>query len=161
MTDLATRIQDPSTCGADFALQNPQVRQAYAGFLAYQPLYHAGCLTDRATGEYCFAQAVGNATAASASYIYYLPLGVSLPGTAAPGCGACLRDTMAVFALYAGDQAQPLSATYAPAAAQLDGSCGSRFVEAARASVNAAARSVVAGFGFWYTLVVMFFFAVV
>lgn len=119
------------------------VRQAYAGFVAYQPLYHAGCITNNA-GEYCYAAAVNNASAPSASYIYYLPLGMSLPATTSsrkPGCSACLRNTMAVFALYAGDKAQPLSETYDSAAEQLDASCGAKFVEAAKVSTNGAASS--------------------
>ena len=142
MSSLAAEIQSPSTCGADFDMENPQVRQAYSGFVAYQPLYHAGCLTN-AAGDYCFAEAVHNASSPSAAYAYYLPLGVGLPGSAKPTCNRCLRDTMAVFALYAGDKAQPLSKTYGNAAEQLDGSCGSQFVEAAKVSTNAASTTPV------------------
>lgn len=142
MSQLALEIQNSSTCGEDFDMENPTVRQAYTGFIAYQPLYHAGCLTNR-NGEYCYAAAINNATAPSASYLYYLPLGVSLPSTATNmgrmSCGSCVKDTMAVFALYSGDKVQPLSDTYAPAAAQMDDACGAKFVEAAKASTNAAA----------------------
>ena len=160
MSDLATQIQLPEHCGEDFEMENPMVRQAYTGFVAYQPLYHAGCLTNSA-GEYCFAAAVNNASAPSAAYVYYLPLGVSLPATAKPACNGCLRNTMAVFALYAGDSAQPLSSTYGSAASQLDESCGARFVEAAKASTNGAASahhrtSMTAGLGISFTLAMIF-----
>lgn len=159
MSDLAARIQLAETCGEDFDMENPMVRQAYAGFVAYQPLYHAGCLTN-AAGDYCFAAAVNNASAPSAAYIYYLPLGMSLPATAKPACNACLRNTMSVFALYAGDGVQPLSGTYSAAASQLDGDCGSQFVEAAKASTNAAAGALhtrTAGVGISLTLFMILF----
>jgi hypothetical protein len=109
---------------------NPQVTQAYTGLLAYQPSYHAGCLTD-SHGNYCFANAVTNASAPSSSYIYYLPLGVSLPGGTQPTCDTCLQNTMRTFAAYATNSSQPLSTDYSAAAEQVDMICGPRFAESA------------------------------
>lgn len=141
MSDLAAQIQLTEYCGDDFKMENPMVRQAYTGFVAYQPLYHAGCLTID-NGQYCFAAAVNNASLSSSAYAYYMPLGVSFPSTSKPACNSCLRNTMSVFALYASDSTQPLSTTYDSAASQLDDTCGAQFVEAARApSVNAAGRT--------------------
>ncbi|KAK5171783.1 uncharacterized protein LTR77_003419 [Saxophila tyrrhenica] len=168
MSSLATQIQSPSTCGPDLSLQNPTVTQAYNGFLAYTPLYHAGCLTDPTlrTPEnekgYCFASAVTNASAPTSSYIYYLPLGVALPGGTQPSCDRCLRRTMGVFADYAGDGGQPLSGVYAAAAQQVDMVCGPTFVEANVVVSNGGASSrrlggwlgvlAAAGVGVWVGL---------
>lgn len=137
MANLAKEIQSEDNCGADFQMQNPMVVQAYNGFVAYQPLYHAGCLTD-SHGNYCFANAVTNASAPSSSYVYYLPLGVQLPGGTQPTCDTCLRNTMAIFATYASNSSQPLSTDYGTAAQQLDMTCGPRFVES---SVNTNSSS--------------------
>ncbi|KAK4969296.1 hypothetical protein LTR28_001063, partial [Elasticomyces elasticus] len=51
MASLAQEIRSNGNCGADYANLNPMVMQAYNGFVAYQPLYHAGCLKD-AGGNY-------------------------------------------------------------------------------------------------------------
>jgi hypothetical protein len=130
MADLAQQIQLDENCAQDLSLQNPMVTQAYNGFVAYEPLYHAGCLTD-SDGNYCFSNAVTNASAPSSSWIYYLPLGIALPGGTQPTCDTCLKQTMAIFATYASNTSQPLSTVYTPAAQQLDMTCGPRFVEAA------------------------------
>ena len=53
MASLARQIQSPDNCAADLQNQNPTVMQAYAGFVAYQSLYHAGCLLNDDTGSYC------------------------------------------------------------------------------------------------------------
>ena len=53
MASLARQIQSPDNCAADLQNQNPTVMQAYAGFVAYQSLYHAGCLLNDDTGGYC------------------------------------------------------------------------------------------------------------
>ena len=128
MASLAQEIQSENNCGADLAMRNPMVTQAYNGFIAYQPLYHAGCLTD-SDGNYCFANAITNASAPSSSYVYYLPLGVQLPGGTQPTCDTCLQNTMAIFATFASNSSQPLSTDYGTAAQQVDMSCGPRFVE--------------------------------
>lgn len=53
MASLARQIQSPDNCAADLQNQNPTVMQAYTGFVAYQSLYHAGCLLNSNTGSYC------------------------------------------------------------------------------------------------------------
>jgi len=155
MASLARQIQSPNTCGHDLSLQNPMVQQAYAGLIAYEPLYHAACLTSPGSaaadaGTYCFAAAVTNASAPSSSYIYYLPLGVGLPANARLACTPCLQNTMAVFAAAAGNSSQPLNGDYAAAARQIDDTCGSTFVEATVRTTSAA----VAGGG-WSLLIAM------
>lgn len=133
MSNLAQEIQQDAQCGADLQMENPVVTQAYNGFIAYPTLYHAGCLTD-SDGKYCFANAVTNASAPSSSYIYYLPLGVQLPGGAKPSCNQCLQNTMAIFATTAGNSSQPLSEDYTSAAEQVEMTCGPTFVKATVAS---------------------------
>ncbi|KAG9711237.1 hypothetical protein KCU73_g17235, partial [Aureobasidium melanogenum] len=113
-------IQSPDNCAADLQNQNPTVMQAYTGFVAYQSLYHAGCLLNSNTGSYCFSDAVTNASSPTDSYVYYLPLGISLPSTTSPSCSSCLRDTMSVFASTATNRSQPLSKVYGTAAAMID-----------------------------------------
>lgn len=104
------------------------VTQAYNGFVSYPTLYHAGCLTDT-DGNYCFSNAVTNTSSPSSSYIYYLPLGVKLPGGARPACNTCLQNTMAIFAETAGNSSQPLSQDYVTAAEQVQMNCGPQFVD--------------------------------
>jgi hypothetical protein len=53
MASLARQIQSPDNCAADLQNQNPTVMQAYTGFVAYQSLYHAGCILNDDTGSYC------------------------------------------------------------------------------------------------------------
>ena len=137
MASLTQQIQLESNCGADLQMQNPMVLQAYNGFVAYQPLYHAGCLTDT-DGNYCFSDAVMNASAPTSSYIYYLPLGVQLPGGTSPACNMCLRNTMAIFATYASNISQPISTDYGTAAQQVDMYCGPKFVDATVQSTSSA-----------------------
>jgi hypothetical protein len=146
MASLARQIQSPDNCAADLQNQNPTVMQAYTGLVAYPSLYHAGCLLNDDTGGYCkyhitrtlhehvltiitgFSDAVTNATSPTDSYVYYLPLGVSLPGTTSPSCSSCLRNTMSVFASAATNRSQPVSKVYTTAAAMIDLTCGTLFV---------------------------------
>ena len=120
-------MRDNSNCGADYTLENPIVRQAYAGFLSYAPLYQASCLKDGG-GNYCFANAITNTSSPTDSYVYYLPLGVNLPGGSRPTCSTCLQQTMGVFAETAGNLSQPISTDYVQAAMQIDSGCGPTFV---------------------------------
>ncbi|GAB7357430.1 hypothetical protein MBLNU459_g8355t1 [Dothideomycetes sp. NU459] len=138
MASLAQQIQQSSNCGADLAAQNPQVQQAYDGFVAYQPLYHAGCLKNSQTGSYCFSDAATNSSSPTSSYIYFLPLGVSLPGSTTPTCSSCLRNTMEIFASAATNSSQPISNVYAGAATLIDQHCGTGFVNA---SINMTSTS--------------------
>lgn len=129
MSNLANQIMSDSNCGQDLQMQNPLVLQAYNGFIAYPTLYQAGCLKDD-TGDYCYANAVMNASAASSYYLYYLPLGVQLPGGSVPSCNRCLQNTMAIFATAAANSSVPLHMDYTAAAQMIDMNCGPSFVDA-------------------------------
>jgi len=54
MARLAAQLKAESVCGQDFEAANPAVIQALDGFIAYQPLYQAGCLKDD-SGQYCMS----------------------------------------------------------------------------------------------------------
>ena len=53
MAYYESEIKSNDNCGADYAAENPMVMQAHSGFLAYEPLYNAGCLKNPDTGAYC------------------------------------------------------------------------------------------------------------
>ncbi|KAI7141979.1 hypothetical protein KC316_g8630 [Hortaea werneckii] len=142
MSSLARTIKQPSTCGDDYKLQNPMVRQAYAGFVAYETLYRVGCLTD-ADGDYCFSNAVSNMTAPTSSYVYYLPLGVQLPAGTRPSCNDCLQDTMQVFAQAAANKSTPLAETYGDAGQMIQMACGPSYAVDAVQRTNAAAAAAM------------------
>ncbi|KAI4723883.1 hypothetical protein E4T49_08395 [Aureobasidium sp. EXF-10728] len=160
MASLARQIQSPDNCAADLQNQNPTVMQAYTGFAAYQALYHAGCLLNSNTGNYCelmvlqcrierISDAVTNATSPTDSYVYYMGLGVSLPSTTAPSCSSCLQDTMSVFASAATNRSQPISKVYITAAAMIDLTCGALFVNASGPTISStgAASTLFASSG--------------
>ncbi|KIW92307.1 uncharacterized protein Z519_07291 [Cladophialophora bantiana CBS 173.52] len=128
LSNLGSQLIDDANCGEEYKQQNPLVSQAYAGFLAYEPVYRATCLQDKSTGNYCFSEAVTNSSNAADFYPYYTAVGLSMPETARPSCSQCLKETMEIFAGYAQDASQPLAKTYLPCATQVDKSCGSAFV---------------------------------
>jgi hypothetical protein len=142
MSSLANRIQQDSNCGQDLQLQNPVVEHAYNAMLAYTPLYQAGCLQD-GDGNYCFANAVTNKSAPTGGYIYYLPLGVQLPGGTEPTCNTCLQKTMSIFASAASNNSVPLASDYTTAAQMVDENCGPEFVQAS--VVHTSPGSTVTG----------------
>ncbi|KIW83174.1 hypothetical protein Z517_02419 [Fonsecaea pedrosoi CBS 271.37] len=129
LSNLASQLIDHANCGEDYKRQNPLVSQAYAGFLAYEPVYRATCLKDQSTGGYCFSEAITNASNPADFYPYYTAVGLSMPETARPSCSQCLKKTMEIFAGYATNAVQPLAKTYLPCANQVDKSCGSGFVD--------------------------------
>jgi len=131
MANIAAELIDDSNCGQDYQQENPLVTQAYAGLVAYEPLYRATCLRDSATNNYCFAEAITNASDPADAYPYYTALGLSLPASATPTCSQCLQQTMGIFAQYARSEAQPLAGTYLGCASQLDAGCGPGFVDTA------------------------------
>ncbi|KAK5016622.1 hypothetical protein LTR16_000085 [Cryomyces antarcticus] len=157
MASLARDIQSGDHCGSDFAAQNPTVVQAYNGFVAYQPLYHAGCLKNTA-GDYCFASAITNTSSTTDSYTYYLPLGVPLPGGSRPTCNTCLQNTMAIFSNAASNSSQPVSHDYGDAAQQINLGCGPNFVNVTVPRLASAAMATGAsmlGFGGWGLLTLL------
>ncbi|KAI9727611.1 MAG: hypothetical protein M1834_008051 [Cirrosporium novae-zelandiae] len=130
LNNIALNLISDSYCGNDYLRQNPVVVQAYNGLIAYESLYRASCLiatSGDGEGNYCFANAITNTTNTADSYIYYLPLGTTLPGSSRPTCNQCLRDTMALYTNYASNGTQPLSGTYNAAALQVDLGCGPTF----------------------------------
>lgn len=156
LSSYTSQILDSNVCLDDYRLGNPIVTQAYTGLLAYDSIYAATCLTaNSSTGPYCYAEAVTNTSNPSAAYIYYLPLGVSLPASMAPTCNYCLQHTMQDFQPYASMASQPLSKTYPGAASQLDISCGPGFVDQNVVVESAAAATSALVLGVW-TLMVLF-----
>lgn len=137
MSSLATELSTDA-CKNDLSLENPVAAQAYNALVAYDTLYAASCLTSSTTGNYCYADAVSNSSAPTSSYIYYLPLGMSLPGGARPACTECLQDTMAIFAAASGSRQSGFRNNYAQAANVVDLTCGPSFVEAGVATGGGA-----------------------
>jgi hypothetical protein len=127
MASLSTQLIQDSNCGKDYRNENPLVRQAHAGLIAYEPLYRATCLKNAATGNYCFADAITNTSNPSDSYPYYTALGNELPAASRPTCNKCLQDTLGIFAEYAAKKDQPVSTTYVSTARQIDLGCGPDF----------------------------------
>lgn len=130
-----------SACASDLSAKNPMVLQAQLGLAAYKTLYTASCLRNPSTSAYCFADAVTNTSSPTDSYIYYLPLNISLPGFA-PTCDACLVNTMAIFEAATADRSSPLASDYPAAAQQIDLHCGPSFVNT---SLAVAASHSTAG----------------
>ena len=140
MSTYATQLRSSSACAQDYDRENTLIRQAYAGLLSYDVLYHASCLKNTlntspdAPGQdnsnYCFANAITNQTNPTDSYVYYLPLGVALPAGSLPTCDGCLKDTMALFAQNAENKSQPLSLDYVVAAGLINQDCGPNYVNA-------------------------------
>lgn len=134
LADMAENLTSSANCGADYEAGVPTATEAYLGLVSYPVLYGATCLRDAGTGAYCFGAAVTNQTNPTATYVYYLPLNTSLPGGAVPVCGACLRDTMALYQVATANRAQPIAYTYGPAARQVDVLCGPAFANQTLAS---------------------------
>ncbi|KAM0796163.1 hypothetical protein BDR22DRAFT_893502 [Usnea florida] len=162
MSSFALTLRSSSACQADYNSENPQVRQAYAGLLAYDVSYNASCLKDSPAApgsesssdaqqdddnnnNYCFANAVTNRSSPTDSYIYYLPLGITLPSGSLPTCDACLATTMAVYAAAAANKSQPLNLDYVESATLINEMCGPDFVNAsipsARSSSSGGGKS--------------------
>lgn len=128
MASLASQLVQDANCGQDYRNGNPLVTQAHGGMVSYEPLYRATCLTNSATGNYCFADAITNTTNPADSYPYYTALGTNLPAATRPNCDQCLQDVMNIFAGYAVDRNQPVAAIYTATAQQISLGCGPGFV---------------------------------
>lgn len=150
-------------CGHDLLHSNPQIESALLGLRAYQTLYTVTCLrtsspvvnpnqkdhsltTDkvissigRPEDSYCFANAITNTTNPSNSFIYFLPLNVSLVGSAVPTCNSCLQSTMSVFQLATVNRSSVLAHNYHQAASQVNVVCGPEFVNASLAAAVSSA----------------------
>lgn len=135
MASYVSELQSSEACYQDYSRENPTVRQAYNGLISYDILYRASCQratsssSSNSSSDYCFTNAITNATNPSDSYIYYLPLGVPLPATSTLTCSRCLQDTMNIFAGSAGNRSQPLRLTYGAASSLINQHCGPNFVD--------------------------------
>ena len=169
MQNLAVKLISPEVCADDYAKENPLVLQAYNGFLAYKPLYQAGCLkvSDKdvasasslgakptkglhegninpdAGPQYCYVATTANNSAPVNAYIYTLPLGTPLPsGAGDVNCTDCLRQTMNFFAQAATNASNPVSKLYPAAAQEINAKCGKNWV---KSSVEVDASTVPNG----------------
>ncbi|KAK9388055.1 hypothetical protein V1515DRAFT_615141 [Lipomyces mesembrius] len=130
MDSYAKQLVASSTCAKDYQLENPLVRQAYNAFTSYSMLYSSGCLQST-SGSYCYVDSITNSTNPGDSYLYYLPLDVSLPGGTRPSCSSCSQNIMSIFLNYAGNTSLAISQTYVPAAQQINVYCGPNFASTA------------------------------
>ncbi|KAK6503528.1 hypothetical protein TWF481_008542 [Arthrobotrys musiformis] len=126
MNNLGKALLDASNCGADFKLRNPVVIQAYASFISYGVMFAAGC--QRSETGFCYADAVTNTTNAADTYVYLMPLGISIPGGARLSCSTCLQKTMRIYSAAAVNSSLPISSTYGPGANLINLGCGPNFV---------------------------------
>ncbi|KAL8744364.1 MAG: hypothetical protein Q9190_003378 [Brigantiaea leucoxantha] len=128
MTSYASQLREDGNCGDDYDRQNPLIVSVYNGLTSYEPLYEAGCEKD-SKGNYCFADAITNTSSPTDPYIYYLPVGIALPGGSRPTCNSCLKRTMSVFYNAAKSKSHtPLSSNYVAAAQMITLGCGPGFV---------------------------------
>ena len=161
MSSYVKTLKAPGGCGADYQAQNPDVMEAYQGLLAYESVYYATCLRSNQTNAYCFTDAITDASNPTSSYIYYLPLGLSLPAGTTPACNQCLATTVNNFAAYAGNGTLPLSSVYGEAVQQIDLACGPKFVTAQVPKVTGVAGHIKPTPGllltvvFWLSLVLI------
>ncbi|KAI1001078.1 hypothetical protein K3495_g7121 [Podosphaera aphanis] len=148
LNSFASNLTSPSACGTDFNHQNPQISSAVLGLQSYRTLFTATCLhsspddiVNNATSSisnpsiphnpdtsYCFANAITNVSNPTNSYIYYLPLNISLVDSAVPTCNTCLRSTMSVFQQATANPSNVLTRNYVKAAKQINVVCGPKFV---------------------------------
>jgi hypothetical protein len=142
MTNLASELRDPSNCGADYDAGNAVVKSTYRDLVAYEPVYRATCLTNPASGDYCFVDAVSNTTAPDDYNVYFVPLGTALESGAKPSCGKCLAATMRLYARWAAVDGQPLDGSYLASAEVVNANCGVGF-----ASTNVTLGREVSGAG--------------
>lgn len=141
MSAFASNLTTSDACASDLSSENPLVQQAHLGLLAYKPLYSASCLRDPATSAYCFAEAITNASNSADSYIYFLPLNISLVGGSQPTCDTCLKNTMAIFEAATADRSSALASDYVSAATQVNVNCGPTFVNASLAAAAVSSAS--------------------
>ncbi|PFH61684.1 hypothetical protein XA68_16567 [Ophiocordyceps unilateralis] len=130
LAQAAERLRDRAHCRAELDEGQPRVVQAWRGLRAYRTLYAASCLQDRGSGVYCFATSVSNLTDPSDSYLYFMPLGVALPGASTPSCTRCTRDIMDIYHDAAANRGDLVADKYADAAQRINVVCGPAFANA-------------------------------
>ncbi|SPO04537.1 uncharacterized protein DNG_07222 [Cephalotrichum gorgonifer] len=165
LADSAAEMITPENCGQEYTDLQPNILQAYAGLNSYNVLYKATCLRrGGADGDgdgddaYCFASAVTNTSTPANAYIYFLPLNMSLPKTAEPACGRCLRDTMAIYQAASAARSLGIAYTYTGAAERVNEVCGDGFVNATlpEALEDGARRAGLSGVAVGAALAVLF-----
>ncbi|KAJ5502874.1 hypothetical protein N7463_005748 [Penicillium fimorum] len=144
MKNLAIDLLKPENCGDDFENGNSVVKGTYRDLVAYKPVYHATCLTNPLTQDYCFVDAVSNSTAPDDYDVYLMPLGTPLTVGDVPSCTKCLKATMDLFSEWAKRDGQSLDITYLPSAKIVNAHCGEDF---ATTNVTVGSADVTAGAG--------------
>ncbi|KAJ5278642.1 hypothetical protein N7478_004014 [Penicillium angulare] len=126
MTEVANAMLRSENCGTDYNANNSVVTSTYTQLMAFEPVYQATCLTDPDTQDYCFVDAVTNATAPNDYNVYFIPIGNQLSkGTLT--CNRCLKATMNIYAKWATVDNQALDSTYIPSAKIVNDYCGAGF----------------------------------
>ena len=134
MASFALGLRSSSACSQDYDSEQPTVRQAYNGLVSYDLIYQAMCTKatpspqNNNSADFCYANAVTNLSSPTDSYIYFLPLGITLPAGSLPTCSDCLQQTMVLYGRAAPNRSQPISLTYSNAAQQVNMNCGPDFV---------------------------------
>ncbi|MBE3043083.1 hypothetical protein IMZ48_11025 [Candidatus Bathyarchaeota archaeon] len=153
--DQAAALTSPDNCGQEYDELQPDVRRVHLGLTSFNVLYKATCL--RQDDTYCFANAITNASTPANAYVYFLPLNMPLPGSAAPACGVCLQDTMAIYQAATATRSLAIADTYEGAAGRLNAVCGGQFAnETLPEAVDGGAEGRVAPSVFVMTAVVVF-----
>lgn len=136
----------PSACSQEIAEDNSMVQQTLLALKAYPIVRTTGCLIDQSTNQYCYLEAAHSQNPYE-SYLYLLPLGLSLPNDTTPSCSACSRTVLNVYAealQTPNSSSDGLKDTYNLAASQAEESCGSGFAQTGLAS--GAPKSQIMGF---------------
>lgn len=136
LASLANQLIKDDNCGEEYKLGNPNVVDAYVDLVSYEPLYHASCLKNPVTDNYCFVDAATNSTNSADYDVYFIPFGNALEDhdeaswdNNTPTCNKCLRETMGVYERFARVDGQPLVQSYLPSATVVDRHCGSGFAD--------------------------------
>lgn len=136
LSSLAKELIKDDNCGEEYKLGNPNVVDAYIDLVSYEPLYHASCLKNPSTDNYCFVDAVTNSTNSADYDVYFVPYGNALDDqneaswdNNTPTCNRCLRETMGVYKGFARVDGQPLVKSYLPSARVVDRHCGGGFAD--------------------------------
>jgi hypothetical protein len=138
MANYGSKIKRSEHCGQDFQRENPLVQQAYNGFVAYPAMYAATCLRS-ASGSYCLADAITNAQSPTDSYIYYVGVGLTLPGGSRPTCNECLQNTFRVYSSASSNASAPVSQHYVETAQRINLGCGPNYVTTSIPAAKGAA----------------------
>lgn len=120
ISGLATSLIADKNCGIDYNSMNPIVTEAYLGLINFRAIQAATCLKNSQTGKYCYVEANTNRQNSGDAAVYFLPFGNTLRDEK-PSCSGCLKETMEVFAVYAGKEGKgPLKNVYAAAATAIN-----------------------------------------